>query len=138
MAATEQTVTASHEARGAGGGLPRWMQRIHPAAWLLIVFLLFLPAFANDFIQLQIFGWAFVLGMISLSLMFLAGYGGMVSLVQMTVAGCAGYVFAILGHSAAVEISLGWPWWATSAKLRRAVRIGARVVHCWARGSNMR
>ena len=92
---------------------PDWLRRIHPAAWLLALFLLFLPAFANDFIQLQVFGWAFVLGMIALSLMFLAGYGGMVSLVQMTVAGCAGYMYAIFGHSAFMEISLGWPWWAT-------------------------
>ena len=72
-----------------------------------------MPAFANDSIQLQVFGWAFVLGMIALSLMFLAGYGGMVSLVQMTVAGCAGYMYAIFGHSAFMEVSLGWPWWAT-------------------------
>ena len=89
------------------GSLPEWLRRIHPATWLLAVFLLFLPAFANDFIQLQVFGWAFVLGMIALSLMFLAGYGGMVSLVQMTVAGCAGYMYAIFGHSAFMEISLG-------------------------------
>lgn len=95
------------------GSLPEWLRRIHPATWLLALFLLFLPAFANDFIQLQVFGWAFVLGMIALSLMFLAGYGGMVSLVQMTVAGCAGYMYAIFGHSAFMEISLGWPWWAT-------------------------
>ena len=95
------------------GSLDRWIRRVHPAAWLLALFLLFLPAFANDFIQLQVFGWAFVLGMIALSLMFLAGYGGMVSLVQMTVAGCAGYMYAIFGHSAFMEISLGWPWWAT-------------------------
>ena len=93
--------------------LPDWLRRIHPATWLLAVFLLFLPAFTNDFMQLQVFGWAFVLGMIALSLMFLAGYGGMVSLVQMTVAACAGYMYAIFGHSAFMEISLGWPWWAT-------------------------
>ena len=110
--------------RSSGGALPApaesrvssppdWLRRIHPATWLLALFLLFLPAFANDFIQLQVFGWAFVLGMIALSLMFLAGYGGMVSLVQMTVAGCAGYMYAIFGHSAFMEISLGWPWWAT-------------------------
>ena len=92
---------------------PEWLRRIHPATWLLALFLLFVPAFANDFIQLQVFGWAFVLGMIALSLMFLAGYGGMVSLVQMTVAGCAGYMYAIFGHSAFMDISLGWPWWAT-------------------------
>ena len=93
--------------------LPGWLRRIPPATWLLAVFLLFLPAFTNDFIQLQVFGWAFVLGMIALSLMFLAGYGGTVSLVQMTVAACAGYMYAIFGHSAFMEISLGWPWWAT-------------------------
>ena len=52
---------------------PDWFRRVHPATWLLAVFLLFLPAFANDFIQLQVFGWAFVLGMIALSLMFLGG-----------------------------------------------------------------
>ena len=92
---------------------PDWLRRIHPATWLLAVFVLFLPAFANDFMQLQVFGWAFVLGMIALSLMFLAGYGGMVSLVQMTVAACAGYMYAIFGYSAVMEISLGWPWWAT-------------------------
>jgi len=92
---------------------PEWMRRIPPAAWLLAVFLLFVPAFSNDFVQYQIFGWTFVLGMIALSLMFLAGYGGMVSLVQMTVAACAGYMLAIFGHSAVDEISLGWPWWAT-------------------------
>ena len=103
---------------GAGRSPPRagtppdWLRRVPPAVWLLAVFLLFLPAFANDFIQLQVFGWAFVLGMIALSLMFLAGYGGMVSLVQMSVAGCAGYMYAIFGHSAFMEVSLGWPWWA--------------------------
>ena len=136
MAATGQTVSAGIErpsshtgstpdgyageaaasaegARSRASSPPEWVRRIHPATWLLALFLLFLPAFANDFIQLQVFGWAFVLGMIALSLMFLAGYGGMVSLVQMTVAGCAGYMYAIFGHSAFMEISLGWPWWAT-------------------------
>ena len=100
-------------AESRSASLLDWLRRIHPATWLLALFLLFLPAFANNFIQLQVFGWAFVLGMIALSLMFLAGYGGMVSLVQMTVAGCAGYMYAIFGHSAVMEISLGWPWWAT-------------------------
>ena len=114
MAASGHAVSAGEErAPPRAVSLPEWLRRIHPATWLLAVFLLFLPAFANDFIQLQVFGWAFVLGMIALSLMFLAGYGGMVSLVQMTVAGCAGYMYAIFGHSAFMEISLGWPWWAT-------------------------
>lgn len=93
------------------GELPVWIRKIHPAVWLVILFLLFLPTFTNNFIQLQIFGWSFILGMIALSLMFLAGYGGMVSLVQMSVAGCAGYMAAIFGDSAVTTISLGWVWW---------------------------
>ena len=91
--------------------LPRWIPRAHPVVWLLVLVLLFLPAFTHSFVQQQIFGWAFVLGLIALSLMFLAGYGGMVSLVQMTVAGCAAYMIAIFGESAVTTISLGWPWW---------------------------
>ena len=83
----------------------------HPALWLLALFLLILPAFASNFVLIEMFGWAMILGMIALSLMFLAGYGGMVSLVQMTVAGCAGYMVAIFGTSAVTDISLGWPWW---------------------------
>jgi branched-chain amino acid transport system permease protein len=58
-----------------------------------------MPAFANDFILFQVFGWTFILGMIALSLMFLAGYGGMVSLIQMSVAAMAGYMVAIFGSS---------------------------------------
>src|SRR5688572_21790801 len=83
----------------------------HPALWLLLVFMLILPAFASNFVMIEMFGWAMILGMVALSLMFLAGYGGMVSLVQMTVAGCAGYMAAIFGTSAVTDISLGWPWW---------------------------
>jgi branched-chain amino acid transport system permease protein len=83
----------------------------HPALWLLLLFMLILPAFASNFVLIELFGWAMILGMIALSLMFLGGYGGMVSLVQMTVAGCAGYMAAIFGTSAVAEISLGWPWW---------------------------
>jgi branched-chain amino acid transport system permease protein len=83
----------------------------HPALWVLVLLLLLLPAFASSFVLVEIFGYAFILGMIALSLMFLAGYGGMVSLVQMSVAGCAGYMVAIFGTSAVSEISLGWPWW---------------------------
>jgi branched-chain amino acid transport system permease protein len=83
----------------------------NPAIWLLVLFLLLLPAFASSFVLVEIFAFALILGMIALSLMFLAGYGGMVSLVQMSVAGCAGYMVAIFGTSAVSEISLGWPWW---------------------------
>ncbi len=70
--------------RGEGAdrvGVPRVLRAVPPAAWLLVLFLLFLPAFANEFIQTQIFGWGMILGMVALCLMFLAGYGGMVSLV---------------------------------------------------------
>ena len=87
------------------------LRRVPVAVWVVGFILLILPAFANSFILVQIFGWSLILGMIALSLMFLAGYGGMVSLVQMTVAGCAGYMVAIFGTSAITEISLAWPWW---------------------------
>src|SRR4029450_3980176 len=83
----------------------------HPVLWLLALFLLGLPAFASNFVLVELFGWAMILGMIALSLMFLAGYGGMVSLVQMSVAGCAGYMVAIFGTSVMTDISLGWPFW---------------------------
>jgi len=87
------------------------LKNIHVANWVVLALLLLMPAIASDFWLYQIFGWAFILGMIALSLMFLAGYGGMVSLVQMTVAGVAGYMVAIFGVSAIETISLGWPWW---------------------------
>src|ERR1041384_2816108 len=80
----------------------------HPALWLLALFLLILPAFASNFVLIELFGWAMILGMIALSLMFLAGYGGMGSPVQMT---GAGYMVAIFGTSVMTDISLGWPWW---------------------------
>ncbi len=113
MAAIDQETSQSSVAQTSPrrAQLPAWIENTHPAFWLLALFLLFLPAFANDFFQFQIMGWTFILGMIALSLMFLAGYGGMVSLVQMTVAGCAGYMVAIFGTSAADAISLQWPWW---------------------------
>ncbi len=88
-------------------------ERVPSGYWVLLAFLLVLPAFASNFVLFQIMGWSFILGMIALSLMFLAGYGGMVSLVQMTVAGISAYLVAIFGSSAISGISLGWPWWAT-------------------------
>ena len=78
--------------------------------WVIGVLLLLVPTMVSGFVQYQIFGWAFILGMISLSLMILAGYGGMVSLVQMTAAAAAGYALAIFGSSAVAEISFGWSW----------------------------
>jgi len=105
-------VVDTGSARAEMGGVLGLFERLPPAAWALIVFLIFLPGFASDFILFQIFGWTFILGMIALSLMFLAGYGGMVSLVQMTIAGVAGYMVAIFGSSGVASISLGWPWWA--------------------------
>ncbi len=90
-----------------------WYERVAPGWWVLAVILLVMPGIASGFVLNQIFGWAFILGMIALSLMFLAGYGGMVSIIQMTVAALAGYMVAIFGDSAITAISLGWPWWAT-------------------------
>lgn len=81
--------------------------------WVLGFILLLMPVVASNFVLFQIFGWAFILGMVALSLMFLGGYGGMVSLVQMSVAGLAAYMVAVFGHSGVVQISLGWPWWLT-------------------------
>ena len=78
---------------------------------LVIALLLVYPAVASPFFIFQIGGQSLALGIIALSLTFLAGYGGMVSLAQMTIAGGAGYALAILGSSAAAQISLGWPWW---------------------------
>lgn len=88
-----------------------WVQGIPLAYWVVGAILLLMPLIANDFFLYQIFGWAFILGMIALSLMFLAGYGGMVSLAQMSIAALGGYMVAILGDSGATSISLGWPWW---------------------------
>ena len=88
-----------------------WLERIPLAYWVLGLALLMMPAFANDFVLYQIFGWTFILGMIALSLMFLAGYGGMVSLLQMSLAALAGYMVAIFGTSAIETISMGWPWY---------------------------
>ena len=88
-----------------------WVERVPPVWWALGLFLLTLPAYANDFVLFQVFGWTFILGMIALSLMFLAGYGGMVSLIQMSVAAMAGYMVAIFGTSGIAEISMGLPWW---------------------------
>jgi len=89
------------------------VEQIPPIWWAVALFLLTLPAYANDFILFQVFGWTFILGMIALSLMFLAGYGGMVSLIQMSVAAMAGYMMAIFGASGIAEISMGLPWWLT-------------------------
>jgi branched-chain amino acid transport system permease protein len=103
-------------APGAGGAADEfWLSDLVQAVpwpvWPVGLLLLIMPAVAGDFILVQIFGWAAILGMIALSLMFLAGYGGMVSLVQMTVASAAAYMLAIFGDSAITAISLGWPWW---------------------------
>ena len=88
-----------------------WWERIPTQWWVVALILIMMPAFANDFVLFQVFGWSFILGMIALSLMFLAGYGGMVSLIQMSVAAMGGYMVAIFGTSGMAEISLGLPWW---------------------------
>jgi branched-chain amino acid transport system permease protein len=90
---------------------PMWVERVPPAWWALVLILLTMPAWANNFILFQVMGWTFILGIIALSLMFLAGYGGMVSLIQMSVAAMAGYMVAIFGSSGMAEISMGLPWW---------------------------
>ena len=99
--------------RAARRGEPRTasgIEGVQPGWWLVAIILLFMPAVASDFVLVQIFAWAFMLGTIALSLMFLAGYGGTVSLAQMTLAGFAGYMMAIFGVNGQPG-GLGWPWW---------------------------
>ena len=112
----------------AGAAMGEWLQRIHPAWALVALILVIMPAIANGFVLVQIFGWSFMLGTIALSLMFLAGYGGMVSLAQMTIAGFAGYMVAIFGVSGLATLSIGWPWWlATPMALVLAMISGAII-----------
>jgi branched-chain amino acid transport system permease protein len=106
-------ITDTHQL-GVREHRPGWLSRFatqHAAILILGVFLVILPAVANDFMLVQVFGWAMILGIIALSLMFLAGYGGMVSLAQMTVAGVSGYMITVFGASSLPAISLFWPWW---------------------------
>ena len=84
---------------------------LHWSTWAVGLVLALMPAAASGFVLFQIFGWAFILGMVALSLMFLGGYGGMVSLAQMTVAGLSAYMVAVFGTSGVSTISLGAPWW---------------------------
>lgn len=110
-------VVQDHVSRVDEAGKPHVQTALHGPAhipwtyWILGFVLLLMPVVASNFVLFQIFGWAFILGMIGLSLMFLGGYGGMVSLAQMTVAGIAAYMVAVFGHSGVLQISLGAPWW---------------------------
>jgi branched-chain amino acid transport system permease protein len=129
VALAETTQSAPLAAAGAqgGGASSQWASR-HAAILLLGLVLVLLPAVANDFILVQIFGWAMILGIIALSLMFLAGYGGMVSLAQMTVAGVSGYMITVFGSSSLPTISLFWPWWlAAPIAIAIAVAFGTLV-----------
>src|ERR1700759_2161155 len=120
---------AESRARGASGTTlqPAWLQNVNPAAVLVGVIVVIMPAIASSFVLTQIFGWSYMLGTIALSLMFLAGYGGMVSLAQMTIAGFAGYVVAILGVNG-MPGGIGWPWWlAVPAALILSMVVGAIV-----------
>jgi branched-chain amino acid transport system permease protein len=120
---------AESRARGASGTAlqPTWLQNLNPAAVLVGVIVVIMPALASSFVLTQIFGWSYMLGTIALSLMFLAGYGGMVSLAQMTIAGFAGYVVAILGVNG-VPGGIGWPWWlAVPAALILSMIVGAVI-----------
>jgi branched-chain amino acid transport system permease protein len=129
MALAETTQSPPRAVAGAQGGeaSSQWASR-HAAIVLLGLVLVLLPAVANDFILVQIVGWALILGMIALSLMFLAGYGGMVSLAQMTVAGVSGYMITVFGASSLPTISLFWPWWlAAPIAIAIAVAFGTLV-----------
>src|SRR5579862_1239594 len=121
-------IADSRATSGSGASLqPAWLQNVNPAAVLVAVVVLIMPAIASSFVLAQIFGWAYMLGTVALSLMFLAGYGGMVSLAQMTIGGFAGYVVAILGVNG-VPGGIGWPWWlAVPAALVLSMLVGAIV-----------
>ncbi len=110
--ATPATPTAAQVAEAGPGRLERLRLAIAPRHVVVLAAVLLLPLVATPFLLFQVVAQSLVLGLIALSLTFLGGYGGMVSLAQMTVAGIAGYALAVLGHSSAGEISLGWPWWA--------------------------
>jgi branched-chain amino acid transport system permease protein len=109
--AVQDNVDAAAPVDRPGAHYVRWLEQIPAAYWVIAAVMLFMPAVANDFFLFQVWGWAFILGMIALSLMFLGGYGGMVSLAQMTIAAVGGYMVAILGTSSVDTISLGWPTW---------------------------
>ncbi len=112
MAVSENPLSRpAAERRSVSRGIGDQLELIPTSWWVVGILLLAMPVVANGFILYQIFGWAFILGMIALSLMFLGGYGGMVSLAQMSIAALAGYMVAILGPSGVVAISLHWPWW---------------------------
>lgn len=112
MAVSENPLSRpAAERRSVSRGIGDQLERIPTSWWVVGILLLAMPVVANGFILYQIFGWAFILGMVALSLMFLGGYGGMVSLAQMSIAALAGYMVAILGPSGVVAISLHWPWW---------------------------
>ena len=93
------------------GWLALIQRTVAPRHIVVLVLVLVFPFVATPFLTFQVAAQSLVLGLIALSLTFLGGYGGMISLAQMTVAGIAGYAVAVLGHSSAAEISLGWPWW---------------------------
>ncbi len=103
------------------------IQGLSPVTLLVALILVIMPAIASEFVLVQIFAWAYMLGVIALSLMFLAGYGGMVSLAQMTLAGFAGYMTAILGVNGQPG-GMGWPWWlATPVAIVLTMVFGAIV-----------
>ena len=120
---------AESRTRGASGAAlhPAWLQNVNPAAALVAVIVVIMPAIVSSFVLTQIFGWAYMLGTIALSLMFLAGYGGMVSLAQMTIGGFAGYVVAMLGVNG-MPGGMGWPWWlGVPAALILSMIVGAII-----------
>lgn len=111
MAVQDHAGPATATAIRPGTNYVRWLEQIPAAYWVIGAVMLFMPAVASDFWLFQVWGWAFILGMIALSLMFLGGFGGMVSLAQMTIAAVGGYMVAILGTSSVEAVSLGWPTW---------------------------
>lgn len=80
--------------------------------FLIVIPLLVLPFFLNDFWLTQVATRAFILGTIALSLSFLATYLGVVSFAQATLAGVAGYTIAYYGPNS-VDVGTEMPFWFT-------------------------
>jgi len=67
--AREETRNQAPPSEGTPMIEQEWFRRTHPMVWLLAFLLLIMPLIASDFVLFQIFGWAFILGMIALRAM---------------------------------------------------------------------
>ncbi|ADE40030.1 branched-chain amino acid ABC transporter permease [Candidatus Puniceispirillum marinum] len=90
--------------------MTRFSRSRHALMIMGLVFLLFLPLFADQFWLTQIATRALLWGIIAISLSFLASYLGVVSFAQMTLAGIAGYTIAYFGPNTVENVGVLLPW----------------------------